>query len=232
MQSLTPTACETEFSDPQQLPERVSLPGLVELLLKEPDRLDALNREDGRQAELMPRLLAVALAGFTLFGVALLLLLHFAPAGAYPHRPLPVPAARLTDGSGLAVVLAYDLGLVAASCLCLPSFYFFSLLAGVRLSPAQIVGQVMRSKATSAVVLVGILPIYVAVVLGMVVFRADAEALEAALFLGLLLPFVAGLAGVRALFRAVRGMAETLPPERRCRRECFLRRLTFSWAAC
>ena len=74
-------------------------------------------------------------------------------------------------------------------------------------------------------------PIYVAVVLGMIVFGAPANALEGCLYLGLALPFVAGLEGVRALYRGVLGMAETLPPERRCRRECFLRRLTLSWAA-
>jgi hypothetical protein len=36
---------------------------------------------------------------------------------------------------------------------------------------------------------------------------------------------------VRSIYRGVMGMAETLPADRRCRRECFLRRLTFSWAA-
>ncbi len=97
---------------------------------------------------------------------------------------------------------------------------------------SQIVSQVMCSKATTAVVLVGILPIYVAVVLGMVVFEADAQLLETCLYLGLALPFVAGLAGVRALYRGVSAMAETMPPERRCRRACLFRRLTVSWAAC
>ena len=80
--------------------------------------------------------------------------------------------------------------------------------------------------------LVGILPIYVAVVLGLVVFGADAALLEACLYLGLALPFLAGLEGVRTLYRGVSSMAVTLPEDRRCRRECFLRRLTVSWAAC
>jgi len=210
----------------------LSLLGLVEVLLKEPQQLDDLNRDEARQAELMPRFLAISLASFALFGVALALILHFTPAAAYPHRLLPVPRANLADGSGLALVLAYSLGLVAATGLCLPSFYFFSLLAGVRMRLSQIVSQVMCSKATTAVVLVGILPIYVAVVLGMVVFEADAQLLETCLYLGLALPFVAGLAGVRALYRGGSAMAETMPPERRCRRACFFRRLTVSWAAC
>ena len=237
MQPLTHPLCATDFSPPRGEEraaggEPLTMLGLVELLLKDPERLDALNRQETRQAELMPRFLAIALASFTLFGVSLLLILHFAPAEAYPHRALRVPAARLSDGSGLALVLAYDLGLVAATCICLPSFYFFALLAGVRLSLGQVVATVMRGKAASAVVLVGILPIYVAVVLGMVVFRADAEALELCLYLGLVLPFVAGLAGVKALYGAVEGMAQSMPEERRQRRACFLRRLTLSWAAC
>ena len=206
--------------------------GIVELLLKDPAWLDTLNREEPRQGELMPRFLAIALTSFTLFGVAMALILQFVPAGAYPHSLAPVPAARLSDGSALALVLAYDLGLVAATCLCLPSFYFFSLLAGVKFSLAQIVSQVMRAKAASAVVLVGILPIYVAAVLGLVVFGAEEELLEGCLYLGLVLPFLAGLEGVRSLYRGVQSMARTMPEESRCRRECFLRRLTLSWAAC
>src|SRR5207248_6990150 len=205
--------------------------GLVELLLKDPQRLDAINREGGRQAESIPRFLGIALAGYTLFAVALLLILNAAPAESYPRRLLEVPAAHWQDGSAVALLLAYDLGLVGATGICLPSFYFFSLLAGVRMSMLQVTGQVVRCKASSAVVLVGILPIYVAVVLGLVVFGAPAETLEWLLYLGLVLPFLAGLEGVRAIYQGVLGMADTLPPERRCRRECFLRRLTLSWAA-
>src|SRR5215207_6267798 len=83
-------------------PNELSLLGLVEALLKEPRRLDDLNRDESRQAELMPRFLAIALAGFALFGVALLMVLHFAPPEAYPHRLLQVPRAGLGDASGMA----------------------------------------------------------------------------------------------------------------------------------
>lgn len=214
------------------LATRLTLLGLVELLLKEPRQLDVLHRDDRRQAELMPRFLAVALGSYTLFGVALALILHFAPAAATPRSWIAVPPARLSDGSALALILAYNLGLVAATCICLPSFYFFALLAGVRLTLAQIVGLVMRSKAASAVVLVGVLPIYVAVALGLIVFAAPPELLEACLMLGLLLPFLAGLQGVRVLHQSVCVMGATLPDEQRENRQCFLRRLTLSWAAC
>jgi hypothetical protein len=75
------------------------------------------------------------------------------------------------------------------------------------------------------------MPIYVAVVLGMVVFDAPNTALRASLWVGLVLPFLAGLWGVRAIYHAFLALADTLPPERQCRRICFLRRLTVAWSA-
>jgi hypothetical protein len=218
-------------AQPVRADERSTL-GLIELLLKDPARVDALNREGRRQGELLPRFLGIALAAYGLYSVAMIVILNAAPAAAWPRHLLPVPPARWADGSALGLLLGYTLGLVAATCVCLPSFYFFGLLAGVRMSMLQVTAQVMRTTASSAVVLVGLLPIYVAVVLGLVVFRAPAWRLEVGLYVGLALPFVAGLEGVRSLYRAVLGMAETLPPERRGRRETFLRRLTLSWAAC
>jgi hypothetical protein len=205
--------------------------GLVELLLKDPKRADRLNREEERQALLIPRFLAIALCSYVLFSVAMIVILSAAAPEAQPHRFLFIPRVQWSNGAAFGLVAAYNFGLVAATCLCLPSFYFFALLTGVRMSMLQVVGQVLRCKASSALVLVGILPIYVAAVLGMVVFRAPAPLQEIVLYLGLLLPFIAGLEGVRSIYRGVMGMAETLPAERRCRRECFLRRLTFSWAA-
>jgi hypothetical protein len=210
--------------------ERTTL-GLVEVLLKNPSRADTINREERRQAALIPRFLGIALCSYVLFSLAMVVILSTAPPEAQPHRYLPVPTVYWTNRPALGLLVAYNIGLVAATCICLPSFYFFALLAGVRMTMLQVVGQVLRCKASSAIVLVGILPIYVAIVLGMVVFSAPVETLELVLYLGLLLPFIAGLEGVRAIYRGVMGMAETLPPERRCRRECFLRRLTFSWAA-
>src|SRR5258708_325804 len=90
-------------AEPVEPLRELSLLGLVEVLLKEPRRLDDLNREEARQTELMPRLLAISLASFALFGVALSLILHFTPAAAYPHRWLPIPRVHL-GGSSLALV--------------------------------------------------------------------------------------------------------------------------------
>ena len=86
------------------------------------------------------------------------------------------------------------------------------LLVGVRTSVLQVTGHVMKGKASTAVMLLGILPIYVAVVLGMVVFHAPIKDLQLALYLGLALPFVAvepilkSLTGANFLDELLRGL--------------------------
>jgi len=209
-----------------------SVLGLVEILLKAPRRADMMARDEARQAELLPRFLGIALASYAIFALVLVLILNVAPAAAWPVRPLPIPGAHWGDRTALAPLLAYTLGLVAASGLCLPSFYFIGLLAGVRLSWVQVIGIVARCKAASAVVLLGILPIYVAVILGLIVFGARPEVVQVWLFPGLVLPFVAGLQGVVSIYHGVMGLADTLPACNRFDRTCFLRRLTLGWSAC
>jgi hypothetical protein len=210
----------------------LSVQGIVELLLKNPARLDAINRDEQRSAVLIPRFLTIALACYALFCLSMILILNTAPAASYPQHAFPIRAPSWSWGSALGMVVAHNFGLIATTGICLPTFYFFALLAGVRLSMLQIVGQVLRCKTSSAVFLVGILPIYVAVTLGFSVFNAPARWLELWLYAGLILPFVAGLAGVHAMYHAIAGIAKTMPVEHRYRRECFLRRLTVSWAAC
>jgi hypothetical protein len=195
--------------------------GLVELMLKDRHRLDELMRDESRQADLIPRFLGVALAGFVIFGIAATTVLN--AAGTWPAW---VPAARWTDASGLNLVMAYTLGLVAAIGVCLPSFYFYGLLAGVKISMLHVTAHAMKAQAVSAVVLVGILPIYVALALGMIVFQVSAEWLNLTIAIGLMLPFIAGLWGVRSLFVGFVRLYETISAAR----ECFLRRLTLAWA--
>jgi hypothetical protein len=207
-----------------------TLLGLTELLLKHPKRVDALARDEGRQGDLIPRFLAVTLVAFGAFSLALVLMLAYVPHEAVPM----VIRDRWTGGvgAGVSLWLAYTVGMIAASGVCLPSFYFFGLLAGVRASALQVTGHLMKGKASTAIMLLGILPIYVALGLGLIVFEAPAELLEVALYYGLALPFVAGLWGVWSIHRGFQGLADTLPACRRAHRACFLRRLTFAWSAC
>jgi hypothetical protein len=204
--------------------------GLFELLLKDPAGLDELAGDPARQRELFPRLLLIAQAGYLVFSAVMVLLLNLAPTAALPASlNVAVPRASWGDGSVLGLPVGYGFGLVIASCICLPSFYFYSLLAGVRMTWLQIASIVVRGSAANGVMLLGILPIYVAIALGLLVTDAPAEWLGGTLLLGLLLPFVAGLWGLREIYRGVMHLGASLSID--CRRQWFLRRLTLSWAA-
>jgi hypothetical protein len=224
---------------------------LVELILKRPERLERLIRNRALQARLVPKLLAISLLGFVFFGVALALV--FTAAGEWPQLVAIrdfvagqastigtfVPLAtgetglrRWWDGSATALIGAYAIGLVAATGICLPSLYFYGLLAGVRMTMLDVVIQSLKAKATTAIALVGILPIYAALGLAVVVFELPEPLRIATFWLGLVLPFLAGLFGTYSLYRGLAGFADTLSAERRSRRECFLRRLVVSWAVC
>lgn len=238
---------EIAFESPQPF----TLPVLVELILKDRPRLHRVIRDPSLHGELVPRLLTVSMIGFVFFGLAMALVLESAglrtqltPIADWLHAPSAalirfVPeasdvgrAGRWLDGSALALVAAYSLGLIAATGVCLPSLYFYGLLAGVRMSMLDVTVHALKSKATAAVALVGILPIYAAVSMGMVIFEAPAGVLSATLLLGLVLPFIAGMWGTRSLYVGFAVLCDTLPAERRDRRECFLRRLVLSWSAC
>ncbi len=232
-------------------PVKSDVLGLVELILKRRDHLEKLIREPGLQSQLVPRFLAISLIGFVLYGVAISLV--FNSANEWP-RFTPIKdlvtgsestivffdtvgvregrLSRWLDGSAPILIAAYAIGLVAATCVCLPSLYFYGLLAGVRMSMLDVVVHALKAKATTAVALVGILPIYAAIGLGIVIFELPEHVREVTFWLGLSLPFLAGLFGTYSLYRGFAGLTDTLPPHRRCRRECFLRRLVLSWSAC
>ncbi len=212
-------------------PDERSVLGLAELLLKNPSRVDRLARDEGSRLLLLPSLLAIGLVSFSLFALGLVLTLAAAPAEALPGLLAQRWAAHRT-AAALALWLAYALGFTLTTGVCLPSFYFYGLLAGVRLSWAQVTAQIMKGQASTAVMLIGIMPIYVAAALGAILFAAPPPGLRAVLDAGLALPFAAGLWGVRSIYVGFLGLSDTLPPQRRCRRECWLRWLTAACSAC
>ena len=136
-------------------------------------------------------------------------------------------SAQWSDGTWPSLTLAYVFGLVAATGVCLPSFYFYGLLAGVKLIDASVrcaCGQVPCSHCGRA----GgrLANLRGSVSLGMIVFSAPSEWTQSTIALGLALPFVAGLAGVRSLFIGFADLTFSLPSCQKVDRACFLRRLT------
>ncbi len=253
-QSDIPATAAVEEVELEQLgepddPRAYSVFAIVELLLKDHWRLYRLLRVPTAPAILLPRLLAIALAGYILFGVTMALVMS--AAGKWPeltsiaawvdspsNAPLSFEAieaplgevAPWLNGKAAALVFAYAFGLVAASCVCLPSLYFYCLLAGVRMTMVEVVVHAVKSKAVAAVALVGILPIYVAIAMGVAIFDAGEPAVQATMLLGLVLPFIAGFWGTAALYQAFSRLCETMPPNRAKHRKCFLRRLVLSWS--
>ena len=204
---------------------------VVELLLKDRARLDELLRDHDQQRLLIPRMLAVALAGFAIYGVVATLVLN-ALGSTYHLWWSWVPAARWRDPSVGNLVLAYTIGLIAANGVCLPSFYFYGLLAGVRTTMLSVTAHALKGMAAGAIALVGILPIYVALALSAIVFPSPEELIQSWVILGLTLPFLAGLWGAVCLYQGFVCLADTIPAQHRSRRECFLRRLILAWCGC
>jgi hypothetical protein len=223
---------------------------VVELILKQPERLDRLIRGALAPMQLVPRLLAIALVAFAVYGIAQAVVLG--AAGVWPRlsrldatwqsgelTPLVLRPSTTTavgqhwrDGSAFALIVAYVVGLIAASGVCLPSLYFYGLLAGVRLTMLDVVLHTLKSKAAAAVALIGILPIYAALALAVVIVPLPWAARAPILWLGMILQFLAGLWGTWSLYRGFLQLADTLPDGCRGRRACFLRRLVLAWAAC
>jgi hypothetical protein len=220
--------------------------GLFELILKNRTFLHKLIRDPTKKVELVPRFLVICLTAFLFYGVAMSLvlgaarvwpqltdvpdflassgqsLIHFR-AGSDIWQPW-------TDSSAFKLVFAYSFGLIAASGVCLPTLYFYGLLSGVRMSMLDVVVHALKAKATAAVALIGILPIYAAVGMGIVIFDVSDLFVHGAILLGLCLPFIAGLWGTRSLYVGFCGLSDTMLSQEQCQRACFLRRLVFSWS--
>ena len=203
----------------------------MEMLLKNQPALDRQLRDEAQQRAMIPQLLAIAMSGFTLYGVVVTAILNgiHAKTGFW----LPGVPAAYADGAGVGnLTIAYCAGLIAANGICLPSFYFYSLLAGVRTTMVGVVAHALKGMAAGAIALVGILPIYVAGALSAVVFQASAWHLGFWSLAALLLPFIAGIWGAICLYRGFVELSDTIAPECRRRRRCFLRRLILAWCGC
>jgi len=183
----------------------------------------AISVGESERAIIEPELAAIK----TALDRADLALIRFEPFAV----PVGIGVLKIISGA-LRLIAAYDLGLIAAAGVCLPSLYFYGLLAGVPMSMPRVTVHTAKAMATTAVALVGILPIYMAFSLGAAIFHAPRVVSESVLWLGLMLPFAAGLFGASSLYNGFTGLADVLPAERRCRRACFLRRLVVSWSFC
>jgi hypothetical protein len=209
----------------------ISTASVVEMLLKDHGRLNNFLRNEAYERELVPRLLAVALAGFAVYGVAVTAIINalWVKNGFW----LPyLPPAYWNDLSVANLTLGYTLGLIAANGICLPSFYFYGLLAGIKTTMLGVTAHAIKGMAAGAVALVGLLPIYVALSLTSIVFPLGKGWDLTCVVWGLALPFAAGIFGAVNLYEGFVGLADTMTCSNRSTRQCFLRRLILAWVGC
>jgi len=121
-----------------------------------------------------------------------------------------LPAAYVDDLTAANLSLGYTLGLIAANGICLPSFYFYNLLAGVKITMLGVTSHAVKGMAAGAVALIGLLPIYVAIALTSIVFPLGSEWNAQCALLGLVLPFLAGISGAVNLYEGFVGLADTM----------------------
>jgi hypothetical protein len=211
--------------------ENIRTTDVVEMLLKDRGQLERLLRHEVYQRDLMPKLMAIALFGFFVYGIvatAILNAFRVQNGFWFPH----VPAAHWNELSIGNLSLSYTLGLIAANGICLPSFYFYGLLAGIRITMLGVTAHAIKGMAAGAVALVGLLPLYVTVALTALVFPGIFGSAAWWTLVGLVLPFIAGIWGAVNVYQGFVGLADTISPQCRYSRECFLRRLIFMWVGC
>jgi hypothetical protein len=223
---------QTEIAQPvQAVREGITVGSVVEMLLKDHAQLNVLLRNEACQRELVPILLAVAALGFAVYGIAATAIIngvHQTSGFWFAH----LPATYWDTRSVANLTLSYTLGLIAANGICLPSFYFYGLLAGVKVSMLGVSAHALKGMAAGAVALVGLLPIYVAIALSAIIFPLGSYWSGHIVAIGLALPFIAGIAGAINLYEGFVGLADTMSEPSCASRQCFLRRLILAWVGC
>ena len=188
---------------------------MFDLVLRHPATLDEQLLDEPELGPAIPKLIAVAAGGIGAWGAVVGGTAGYLVEEIGPVAALTVPAAMIA-------------ALFGALCICLPSFYFYTQLSGLDASFRLITAQALKVLATTAVLLLGALPIHAVLALGaglgwlsdpMLIFN-----------LGLMMPFVFGLRGIQLLYRGFVSMTDRLPITHR-RRGDFVRRMVLCWGA-
>lgn len=199
------------------------VPGMFDLVLSDQARLDSLMLDDGRVRTVIEQLLALSVLGLVLTGVAV------GVAAEAITLPPHTPLRHLATGTAvLWMPITAVAAFLGALSICLPSFYFYTQLAGIDASFRLVTAQALRAQATTSVLLLAALPVFLAVALANVVVGVFSGA--GVLWFGLLLPFVVGMFGIGSVYRSFTRLVTRLP-KTHARRGAFVRRLVLAWGA-
>ncbi len=209
--------------DSPTVPLEVSRPAperreLVRLLLQRSPAFNDELQNPGLLAQRFAQLLGISVVAFAVHGLAVgtvgQLFDSHGDLLSLPGHPMAW------------VPIAMTVSLIGALGLCLPVFLFCGQVSGIEASPAVVAVQALRANATSALTLLGLLPVYIAIGLGSIWCDAHRGlfegllpdmAVHVAVALGFLLPILAGLFGITAIHRGFADLADRqgLPKERR-----------------
>jgi hypothetical protein len=209
-----------QFSVPvPQVSEQDKALHFYDLLIRDDPRLDAAIVAGEQHIGPIQQLLMLSVGGTALYGFAVGLAAQFfqvqgAVGGWLGHFPL------------LTLPFALTAAFLLALAVCLPSFYFYTQLSGLDASFRLITMQALRIQARTSILLLGVLPVYAAIVLAAVVGVIAGG--QEQIVLGILLPFVVGLGGLRSLYKSFERLGQVFPVAH-VRRSCFLSRLVMAW---
>lgn len=193
---------------------------MFELLLDDGQELDQAILDGRNYASVLRRLLLVSVVGMGVFAAIVGLI--------WPSSGLPGGAGLVPPALWAPLVLIG--AFLTAKVVCLPSFYFYTQIAGLDAPFRVIVAQSLRVQARSAVVLLGVAPFYAALALASHTDVIGTGNTLAPALIGVALPFVVGLSGVTSLYRSFRRMVDELPITNPSRVK-FVMGLVLCWSA-
>jgi hypothetical protein len=201
----------------------VTSSSITEMILRDQKNLSALIQDEHRSMPTITRLLIISIAGLSVHGLVL---------GAVTEILGIGPSSELGFMSGGHPVLwmapVFVAAFMGALSICLPSFYFYTQLSGLDASFRVVTAQALRAQATTSVLLLGALPVYVAIALASVLHVMVSA--DQAITIGIALPFLIGLFGVRAVQNGFRDLLTSLPITH-ARRGNFVGRMVLAWGA-
>lgn len=168
-------------------------------LLRDEVGIDRQVADPAGVSRLLPPMVALVVLGFVSHGACI--------AGMYAASLGPEAAIWL----GTRWALAATGGFFAAICAGLPSYWFYGVVAKIRAPSWRLAFELVRVQAVGSVMLAGILPFWLAVVLGLQAI-AGVDLLEngAWLVITFTLPFLSSLPGMVGLKRGFTRMREHL----------------------
>ncbi len=208
-------------------------PGFFDAILRDDIIIDDLVTNPETLTKTIQNLLAISIFGLLVFGIIVGLVAQLGPTlhEQAIDGPLRLSGTPLRGNPILWMPLTMAGGFMTAIAICLPSFYFYTQLAGLDAPFRLITAQSIRVQARTSIVLLGIAPFYAAWALtpfiGLNIFNTSLSSLLA---FGIALPFLAGFVGLYSIHSSFKRLVHRLPITH-VRRGNIIRRMVLCWGA-